>query len=278
MNPTPSMANRTMMQRPQSRIDRVGFFARVRSAPARVLALDYDGTLAPFCLSPTQAVPYPGVVAILDAIMDSARTRVVIASGRWIKDLVPLLGLKRLPELWGCHGWEGLYPSGDYHSPAIGSDTLERLSATRDWTTEIESFGARAERKPAGIAFHWRGLSDDRIAHIRTQVLENWETMAQCDDFAWHDFDGGIELRVAGRDKGDVVRTLTSECGPDSAIAYLGDDRTDEDAFMAIPRDGAAVLVRRQFRPTVADLWIRPPEELLEFLIHWREASAHESP
>jgi trehalose-phosphatase len=86
------------------------------------------------------------------------------------------------------------------------------------------------------------------------------------------EFDGGMELRAAGRDKGDVVRTLEQECGDDAVIAYLGDDHTDEDAFAAVPETGAGVLVSAAFRPTAAQLWLQPPDELLMFLRRWNAA------
>ena len=53
-------------------------------------------------------------------------------------------------------------------------------------------------------------------------------------------------------------------------MAYLGDDRTDEDAFRALRGRGLSVLVRAEPRETAADAWIRPPEELIEFLRTWR--------
>jgi trehalose-6-phosphatase len=62
---------------------------------------------------------------------------------------------------------------------------------------------------------------------------------------------------------------LLSEAGPDTAIAYLGDDMTDEDAFAVTKLRGVGVLVRPEFRETAADIWIRPPHELLAFLSHW---------
>jgi trehalose-phosphatase len=253
--------------------DLEGFMARVRSAPARVLMLDYDGTLAPFQVDPSRATPYPGVVPLLDGIMDAGCTRLVIVSGRWTQDLIPLLGLKRLPELWGSHGWERLQAGGDYDAPRIRPQALAPLATADEWIARIEACGARVERKPAGIAFHWRGLPDPRIAQIRGLLFDQWPDLARTHELTWHDFDGGIELRVAGRDKGDVVRTLAAEAGPGAALAYLGDDLTDEDAFRAMPEHGAAVLVRAQLRPTAANLWLRPPAELLDFLRRWREAS-----
>ena len=92
-------------------------------------------------------------------------------------------------------------------------------------------------------------------------------------NLAWHDFDGGIELRVPGRHKGFAVEAVLSEMGKGAAVAYLGDDFTDEDAFRAIHGRGTGILVRPQFRPTAADFWLRPPEELLEFLRQWHELS-----
>jgi trehalose 6-phosphate phosphatase len=260
------------MQTLNSHFNIEAFFARVQTAPTRLLMLDYDGTLAPFHIDPAQAVPYPGVAALLDTIMDAGHTRVVIVSGRWTKDLIPLLGLKHLPELWGSHGWERLHTSGDYVIPRIRPRAVELLVAADDWIGEIEALGARTERKPASLAFHWRGLDNAQIAEIRAKLFEKWMELERTNELAWHDFDGGIELRIAGMNKGDVVRTLAGEVGPDAMLAYLGDDLTDEDAFKAMPERGAAILVRAQFRPTAADCWIRPPEELLEFLTRWHEA------
>jgi trehalose 6-phosphate phosphatase len=62
--------------------------------------------------------------------------------------------------------------------------------------------------------------------------------------------------------------------GPDTAVAYLGDDRTDEDAFMALRGRGLAVLVRPDLRATAAEVWIRPPDELLLFLQRWEQSTS----
>jgi trehalose-6-phosphatase len=85
-------------------------------------------------------------------------------------------------------------------------------------------------------------------------------------------FDGGVELRPEGQGKAMVVRTVLDELGPGASIAYLGDDRTDEDAFGALADRGLAVLVRSEPRPTNAAAWIRPPEELRRFLGDWNRA------
>ena len=52
-------------------------------------------------------------------------------------------------------------------------------------------------------------------------------------------FDGGLELRAAGSDKGLAVKAMFAELGSEAAVAYLGDDRTDEDAFAALGESGS---------------------------------------
>ena len=87
-------------------------------------------------------------------------------------------------------------------------------------------------------------------------------------------FESGLELR-AGRDKGGAVREIVRESGGDMPVTYLGDDLTDEAAFVAVNEAKGphlSVLMRREKRKTEADVWLRPPEELRIFLKRWIEA------
>jgi trehalose 6-phosphate phosphatase len=250
------------------------FFQRLQAATARVLMLDYDGTLAPFHVDPAQARPYPGVPALLDAIIETGQTRLVIVSGRWIKSLVPLLDLKTMPEIWGSYGWERSLPSGDYSTAPVQASAFEALATAEQWVADIERLGARCERKPTSLAVHWRNVPNDRVIEIHNRILEKWTALAAQQDLGWHDFDGGIEFRARGWNKGEVVRSILAESGQQAICAYLGDDVEDERAFKVMPDSGLSVLVREQFRPTVADLWIQPPQEICEFLTRWQEADA----
>jgi trehalose-phosphatase len=263
-----------MMQTLRPSLDLDGFFRRVHAAASCVLMLDYDGTLAPFHVDPAQARPYPDISVLLDAIIQTGRTRLVIVSGRWIKSLVPLLGLKTMPEIWGSYGWERSSPDGDYSAAPVRASAFEALAAAEQWVADIERLGARCERKPTALAFHWRGLPNERVVQIHGRVLENWATLAAEQELGWHDFDGGIEIRARGWDKGEAVKAILAESGAEAVCAYLGDDLDDEHAFKAIPDSGLSVLVRRQFRPTAADLWIQPPAEVCEFLARWQQACA----
>lgn len=247
------------------------FFEALREAPCRVLMLDYDGTLAPFRMEPHSALPYPGICELLDTIEAITDTRVVIVSGRWIRDLIPLLGLRRLPELWGSHGRERLGPDGRYEFLEIAPDSLRALFQADAWEAQVRQSGGRVERKPASLAIHWRGLSGGRIDQIRAFVDKGWEMLPGREGLDLRRFDGGIEVVVRGCSKATAVATILSESGPGAVAAYLGDDLTDEDALGAIRGRGLGVLVSDSPRRSVADVWLRPPQEVRAFLKQWAQ-------
>jgi len=265
------------MQALQSRGDTELFFERLRQARHCVLLLDYDGTLAPFHIDPAQAQPYPGVREVLNAILAQQDTRLVIISGRWTRDLLPLLGLARQPEVWGSHGWERCHADGHCETRCPDERALQALAQADHWTGSAVALGARREPKPASLAIHWRGLDPDTIARIRADILSNWALYARDKGLEAHDFDGGIELRVPGRTKADAVRTIAAESGH-ALMAYLGDDLTDEDAFNALGPDDLGVLVRPEYRATAASAWLKPPHELLAFLQRWIDTRRHANP
>jgi trehalose-phosphatase len=244
------------------------FEQKLTEASQKALLLDYDGTLAPFQIDPNNAYPYPGVTDLLKNILQRGDTRLVIITGRWIKDLIPLLRLEKQPEVWGSHGLERLKEDGSYEVAPMDEEALKGLVAADEW---IESVGLsdRCEKKPGCLAIHWRGLSKDNINHIKKQVNPKWSLISDKWGLKLDGFDGGLELRVPGMNKGDAVRIILKEMDNDPVAAYLGDDSTDEDAFKAIKGKGIGVLVREEFRPTAADLWLKPPEELIRFLAGW---------
>jgi trehalose 6-phosphate phosphatase len=246
------------------------FLERLRSASARVLLLDYDGTLAPFVVDRTLALPYPEVPPLIRRIMAKG-TRVVLISGRPVRELLLLSGISPQPEVWGSHGLERLMADGRYEVssvPAHEDYLLAAVTLLRDAGLE-----SQAELKPGGVAVHWRGLDPARAEKLARDVPRLWKPLLDRAPVRLLEFDGGLELRVAGPGKGDAVRVILKEAGPDAAVAYLGDDQTDEDAFRALKGNGLTVLVRPRSRPTSADVWLQPPHELLQFLQEWLQAS-----
>jgi trehalose 6-phosphate phosphatase len=252
------------------KVDRQHFMAQLAEARRAVLLLDYDGTLAPFRDDRHSARPYPGVVALLRRIMATGRTRVVIVTGRSASDTVRLLGLDPHPEIWGSHGLQRCLPSEDCAGFSFDEQETRGLLDAVVW---LEHVGLRdlAEVKPGAVAVHWRGLPGPTVREIRHKVLEGWWPLAHRTQMVLAEFDSGYELRLPGG-KADAVHTVLAEEEPGAPVAYLGDDRADEEAFHALPPHGLAVLVRAEWRETRAGLWLKPPEELLDFLEQWSEA------
>lgn len=245
------------------------FYGQLATAPQRVLMLDYDGTLAPFQIRPEEAVPYPGVADTLSALMDQGNTRVVIVSGRRAVEVAGLLPLGKPPEIWGAHGWERISPDGGMWTQEPDDAAREALVRAHDLAERCRIAGARLERKPASVAMHWRGLPESAIAPLKQRVTAAWTPLTD-GVLEVLPFDGGLELRARGTNKQHAVKAVLSETAPESPVAYLGDDITDEDAFKLVKAQGLAVLVRPEFRETAADVWIKPPLELLAFLERWR--------
>lgn len=248
------------------------FFEGLRRAKVRGLFLDYDGTLAPFRVERDQALTYPGVQDILKTLVTDKSLRLVFITGRTIENFIPLLDLKGSFEIWGSHGWERRRRDGILEKGFLPSLWNRALDQALD---DLRSRGweSRSERKFASVALHWRGVSHGEAREMRDYIMSMWQPLLRDKGLQLQEFDGGIELRAMGRDKGMAVKTLLSELGPGAMTAYLGDDRTDEDAFHAIRGKGLGVLVRETFIPTQADLWIKPPEELLDFLGRWKSTS-----
>jgi len=248
------------------------FFAGLRAAPRRALLLDYDGTLAPFSAKRASAVPYRWVRSALRAIAAaSLPTRIGIVSGRPVAELRRLIGLENLVELWGSHGLERLTLEGCWIGPPPKKDASEFLDRVSASMTEL-GWGSLLERKPYGLALHGRGSPAEEFADAESELIERWSEAAHEFGLELLGFDGGVELRPEGQGKGMVVRTVLEELGSGASIAYLGDDRTDEDAFGALADRGLAVLVRPEPRATRAAAWIRPPDELRRFLSDWNVA------
>jgi trehalose-phosphatase len=247
------------------------FFEELQSARNRVLLLDYDGTVAPFTVDRSRAFPYPSVPELLDGIMSTCRTRVALVSGRAAHEVPALLGLDPHPEIWGTYGLERLSADGRYERAHLTEETLHAFAEAEAWLEE-EGLRGVAETKPGALAVHWRGLGPSEMEEVRTRAYRALTPLAAGTGLLLSEFEGGLELRVRARGKGDAVRTILSESEPGAPVAYLGDDVTDEEAFRVLNGRGLTVLVRPTYRFTAAQMWLRPPSELVQFLADWIRA------
>lgn len=237
---------------------------QIAGATKPILVLDYDGTLAPFVIERNRAFPYPGVVEKLNLILSETDTRVIVMTGRSVADFLPLLQLQQSVEVFGCHGTERLGTDGVLKQVALAQKDCEALEKAQNLCKDV-LLKDQYEVKPSSIAVHYRGVEETEPFKVLHTAFEEVATTYSMEV---HQFDGGFELRFKGVNKGTAINEVIKEY-PDRPIAYLGDDNTDEDAFLAIGERGLKVLVHNKPRKTAADMRISPPEELLEFLDHW---------
>lgn len=248
------------------------FFKVLAESSASLLMLDYDGTLAPFSTRRDRAFPYPGVQDVLREVISTGRTRVVIVSGRDVREAASLLNLNPCPEIWGLHGLQRRQSDGVNLMCAPDQRTLDGLADADRWLA-YQNLRGSVEFKSGSIAVHWRGLDELSAQELRARVLLGWRPIAERTGLELLEFDGGLEICSRYADKSEAVRFLLHALPPGAPSAYLGDDATDERAFIAIQGHGLPVLVRPRWRKTKARLWLKPPDELLFFLTRWLEAT-----
>lgn len=255
------------------------FFAAFSPGERPFLLLDYDGTLAPFREDRFEARPWQGVRELLNRIQLEKRTRIAVISGRPAQEPAKLLDLEPSPEVWGLHGAERLHADGRCELEQLPAKTRARLDTLRE-RLKHDSFGGLYEDKPNAVVMHWRGVPRHQAEEIEARVSALFEPLAGVDGLCLLKFEAGMELRF-GRDKGDAVRLILEEAAGGKPVsfpvAFLGDDLTDEFAFRAVnalPAARITALVRGERRDTAADVWLRPPDELLGFLQSWLEAAA----
>lgn len=244
------------------------FMERLRAASQSALLLDYDGTLAPFQTDRTRAFPYPGVVDILERIIRRGKTKVVMITGRPLHELQALFSPLESVEAWGAHGLEHKLADGTYQQAVVVPEASAILLQAEKWL-DSAGLGSLIEKKPGGIAVHWRGLSTDEVEKVQACLRREWLAFAQLPGLKLVNFEGGVELRVAHPNKGDAITSILQDLDPQSEVAFLGDDLTDEDAFRTLASRGLSVLVRPDYRETKAKVWLKPPDELIAFLEQW---------
>jgi trehalose-phosphatase len=137
-----------------------------------------------------------------------------------------------------------------------------------------DAFGGLFEDKPNAAVMHWRGHTPKQAAMIERKTRALFEPMAQLEGLSLLEFEAGVELR-AGRDKGGAVRAILEEAGNENPVTFVGDDLTDEAGFRAVNEATGphlSVMMRREWRETAAEVWLRPPEDLRFFLNRWLSA------
>ena len=228
-----------------------------------VVFLDYDGTLTPIVARPDLAILAPSVRNTLTALAD--RWPVAIVSGRDRADVQRLVGVDNLIYA-GSHGFDIQGPAFSLEHGASFLVDLESVEQElRQALASID--GALLERKRYSLAVHVRGLAPNAAMAVEAVVDAALSRRARLRKGT-----GKMVFELLPRldwNKGKAVLYILETlhpCGPGALPIYIGDDRTDEDAFAALSGRGVGILVSESPRQTAANYTLRNPDEVSRFL------------
>lgn len=234
-----------------------------------LIFLDYDGTLTPIVNDPDQANLGLEMRDILEQL--SQRYTVVIVTGRGFHKISTKVNLPL--HFAASHGFDIRNREGAViHQPAEPyreklENCFKRLTQE---TAEIQ--GCFIEDNHFSISVHYRmceemmhtveGRVDQIVAEHQNEELKLKKTHGKKvfeirPDFDWH--------------KGEAVSYLIEQLseGQDCVPLYIGDDRTDEDAFQAIRQGwskGVTICVMNEPRNTFAEFSLVDVPEVRRFL------------
>lgn len=253
--------------------------ARLRElsrTPRLLVALDFDGTLAPEVDVPDDARAIPAARTAVLRLLQAPDTRVALVSGRAMESLRLVTDLPDTVLLFGSHGIEARLDT---------PDTTLTLDAAERGRVEVlglllsnvaERFEhVWVEKKPAGFALHTRLATRENSLEAHEMALA--VASAELDGLTVRRGKNVLELSVRSTNKGDALNRLR-EYAEATAVLYAGDDVTDEDAFAALT--GSDFGLKSGPGETVAEFWVPEPADVaavLELLAEFRE-KAYQSP
>lgn len=216
--------------------DLAGALTALAADPGRapiLVALDFDGTLAPLQDDPEQSRIIPAGVVALRRLAD-AGVPLALVSGRGLTTLARLADVPVGTVLVGSHGAERarVTPDGltDLPDPLTSAqaELLETASAQLSRVARGRD-GVWVELKPTAAVMHTRLAAPDTAEQALTQART---VGARLGAYVLEGKDV-VELAVVEVDKGTAVTAVRIETGA-VTVVYAGDDRTDEHALAAL--------------------------------------------
>jgi trehalose 6-phosphate phosphatase len=248
--------------------DLVEALRRVAATEHLLVAMDFDGTMAPLVDHAGDARALPRSAAAFTALTELPRTTTALISGRALDSLRAVAFPPEKTLLIGSHGaevWMG-----------PGSSKLELDEARRELLAEVRrelegivevAPGTLLEDKPAGVVLHTRlaadDVAEDAVAAARAVLQDRSGVYLKSGNRV-------LETSVVHSSKGEGVSFLRQATGA-TATVFAGDDTTDEDALARLLPGDVGVKVGLDF--TQAQFRIEAPShvsELLEALLRER--------
>lgn len=232
------------------------------AAGKRLIFLDYDGTLVNFTGDPLKAVPDEALKALLQALYQDARNKVVIISGRKKETLEQWIGDMPI-DIIAEHGAWLRENDGEW---------LLANDLSKDWKNEFFSLlrqyemrtpGSFIEEKDYSLAWHYRKADKD-LGDLRAKEMSsNLRYAAANMGLQLMEGNKVIEIKSANINKGNAAKEWLKKFPADFILA-IGDDYTDEDTFKAMPEDAVTIKVGPGI--SSATYYLKNPEEVRNFL------------
>jgi trehalose 6-phosphate synthase/phosphatase len=211
------------------------------AAGNRLIFLDYDGTLMPFTRDPKRTQPDAELLQLLQQLTQDTRNRVVIISGRDHQTLGNWLGHLAL-DMIAEHGiWLRLHEAG--------WEMIQQLDNA--WKEEIrpvlESYVARTpgsllEEKDFALVWHYRKV-EQSLGETRSGELGSYlRYLVANRNLQVMEGDKIVEVKNVEVNKGIAARRWLEDY-PAGFVIAIGDDRTDEDTFLAMPESACTIKV-----------------------------------
>jgi len=257
--------------------------APLTAAQVLLIALDFDGVIAPLRDDPDASRPLPRSAQAVDRLAALPRTPVGYISGRSMEALHRLSAAPSGTLFIGSHGLETDFSalseapdstsaagSAGWSTPVTPAEAalLDELDASlRDIQagTPTEGHGElRIEPKPLGRTAHTRGVSPNRAEYFHARLAQLAANLTEMRSFAGHAM---TEFAVRLETKGDGLARMIAATRAD-AVLFLGDDTTDEDAFAHLNgrTDLVTLAVKVGDQVTCAPHRIADPEAVADLL------------
>lgn len=236
-----------------------------------MLFLDYDGTLTPIVSTPEKAFISQEVKELLSELSKSPKCKLAIISGRALKDIKNIIGLKGIIYS-GNHGLEIKGPKIKFATP-VSARYKAILKHLKNSLKKKLPFikGAFVEDKGLSLSLHYRLVDKKNIPQVKTIFHEAIILYLVRNKIKIKTGKMVLEVRPPSEwDKGKVVLWLLTRQrfalkGSDVFPIYIGDDKTDEDAFKVLENKGVTVFVGMP-KPSYAKYYLKDTSEVKEFL------------
>ncbi|GKV25354.1 hypothetical protein SLEP1_g34805 [Rubroshorea leprosula] len=252
-----------------------------------VMFLDYDGTLSPIVDDPDRAFMSDKMRVTVGNLAECFPTAIV--SGRCRDKVYKFV---RLAELYyaGSHGMDIKGPEkGSKHKKASESVLCQPASEFLPMIDEVykqlvektkSTPGAMVENNKFCLSVHYRCVEEKKWSELAQQVKS---VVKEYPKLRLTQGRKVLEIRPTIKwDKGKALEFLLESLGfancTDVFPVYIGDDRTDEDAFKIL-RDrgqGFGILVSKFPKDTNASYSLQEPDEVMDFLqrlVDWKKLS-----